>query len=83
MMSMKHEKFQPLLKRVFDREISNADFMNCAAEILGTNVGEEYPKFVWKADHYLTDRDLCENDPDYEETMREDILSLFDDFFAP
>lgn len=76
------EQFRVLLDRVFDRQISNTEFTECAAQILGTKVGEEYPKFVWKADHYLTDSDLCETDSEYEEMMRGDIMRLFNDYFA-
>ncbi len=82
MRDTERDAIHALLGQVFKRQIDNSEFVDQAARILGTKVGEEYPKFVWKADHYLTDADLCEKDPAYEKMMREDILLGFEAYFS-
>ena len=76
------EQMSCLLKSVFDGSISNDEFRNETAKLLELGNGEPYPKFVWKADHYITDEDLCIEDVEYEEMMRTDILSLFEEYFS-
>ena len=78
----KKQQMSKLLARVFRREISNSDLFETAANVLDVQNGEAYPKFVWKADHYITDEDLCRKDAEYETTMRKDILALFEDYFS-
>ncbi len=69
------------LDKVFQREVTNSEFLEEASRILKIQDGQPYPKFVWKADHYLTDADLCIEDPEYEEMMREDIWALYRAYF--
>lgn len=81
-MESRKAQLRDLLERVFERTISSRKFRDEAAAELGVREGDSYPKFIWKADHYLTDEDLCNQDAEYEKMMREDILDLFEEHFS-
>ena len=69
-----------LLQRVFERSITGKELFKEAIALYSLPAGEPYPKFIWKADHYLTDIDLCDDDPEYEETMRLDIKRYAEEY---
>ena len=68
-----------LLRRIFERSITGKQLFEEAIALYSLPAGKPYSKFIWKADHYLTDIDLCNENPEYEETMRSDIKRYADE----
>ena len=69
-----------MLRRVFERSINGKQLFQEAIALYSLPIGTPYPKFIWKADHYLTDIDLCNENAEYEGTMRSDIKRYADEY---
>lgn len=74
-MKTKNE-LESLINRVLLDEIDEDELLRHAFRLLDVKEGDVYPEILWRAVHYLTDKDIRETDLDYQEAKQEEIRAL-------